>query len=96
MPTSSHKRRLEKTKTFSKDLKKLPHNIAVAGWEAAQILQEDVLSSRLNIRKLEGYDHVWRVVVKKDYRLVYTFDQDAICLLRIGHRKEIYRLHFDF
>ena len=95
MPTSSHNRRLEKTKAFSKDVKKLPQSIAVAGWEAAQILQENVLSSRLNIRKLEGYEHVWRVVVKKDYRLDYTFDDSAIYLLRFGHRKEIYRLRFD-
>jgi mRNA-degrading endonuclease RelE of RelBE toxin-antitoxin system len=72
LPTLSHKRRLEKTKAFSKDAKKLPHRVAVAGWEAAQTLQENVSSPTLNIKKSEGLDHVWRVVVKKDYRLFHN------------------------
>jgi len=87
------KRDLEKTRAFSKDVKKLPREIAEAGWKAAQILQNDIFASQLSIKKLEGYEDVWRVVVKKDYRLVYSFDENKIFLLRFAHRKDIYRLH---
>lgn len=55
-------------------------------------LQDDIYAPQLNLRKLEGYDDVWRLVVKKDYRLVYSFDEDNIYLLRFAHRKDIYRL----
>jgi mRNA-degrading endonuclease RelE of RelBE toxin-antitoxin system len=90
------KRQLEKTKAFSRDVKKLPQEIIEAGWKVAQILQDDLFAPQLDIRKLEGYDHVWRAVVKKVYRLVYSFDESKIYLLRFAHRKEIYRLRIDW
>jgi mRNA-degrading endonuclease RelE of RelBE toxin-antitoxin system len=74
------------------DVKKLPQHIVEAGWEVAQKLQDDIFTPELDIRKLEGYNHVWRAVVKKVYRLVYSFDANKIYLLRFAHRKEIYRL----
>ena len=89
-------RKLEKTRAFSKDVEKLPRDIVKAGWKAAQLLQRDIFTRRLNLRKLEGYDDVWRVVVRKDYRMIYTFDEERIYLLRFAHRKDIYRLDFTF
>ncbi len=90
------KRSLEKTKAFSKDVKKLPQRIVEAGWKVAQKLQDDIFTPELDMRKLEGYDHVWRAVVKKVHRLVYSFDTKEIYLLRFAHRKEIYRLNIDW
>jgi mRNA-degrading endonuclease RelE of RelBE toxin-antitoxin system len=90
------KRSLEKTKAFSRDVKRLPQHIVEAGWKVAQTLQDNIFAPELNIRKMEGYDRVWRVVVKKVYRLVYTFDTSKIYLLRFAHRKEIYRLNIDW
>jgi addiction module RelE/StbE family toxin len=90
------KRDLEKTRAFSKDVRKLPREIAEAGWKSAQILQNDIFAPQLNIRKLEGFENVWRVVVKRDYRLVYTFDATKIFLLRFAHHKDIYRLSIDW
>jgi hypothetical protein len=58
------KRGLEKTSTFAGDVKKLPQKIVEAGWKAAPILQSDIFAPQLDIRKLEGYNDVWRVVVK--------------------------------
>ncbi|MGH7595285.1 MAG: type II toxin-antitoxin system RelE family toxin [bacterium] len=87
------KRDLEKTNTFSKDVKKLPQNIVEAGWKISQILQSNIFAPQLDIRKLEGYNDIWRVVVKKDYRRVYSFDEANIYLLRFAHRKDIYRLN---
>lgn len=92
MKTSSVKRQIEKTRAFSKDIKKLLREVATAGWKAVLRLQDDIYAPQLNLRKLEGYDDVWRLVVKKDYRLVYSFDEDNIYLLRFAHRKDIYRL----
>lgn len=77
MKTLPVKRSLEKTSTFSRDIKKLPQNIVEAGWKVAQILQSDIFAPQLDVRKLEGYNDVWRVVVKKDYRLVYSFDTEG-------------------
>jgi addiction module RelE/StbE family toxin len=85
-------RGLEKTRAFSKDIRKLPRQIVEAGWKVAQILQNDIFAPQLDIRKLEGFDDVWRVVVKKDYRLIYSFDEKKIYLLRFAHRKDIYRV----
>jgi mRNA interferase RelE/StbE len=36
---------------------------------------------------------VWRVRVAKDYRIVYTLDDDRLVILVVdaGHRREIYR-----
>lgn len=87
-------RKIEKTSIFTKDIKTLPFNIQRESWKIACVLSEDVFDKRLNIRKLEGYEKIWRVTVKKDYRLTYTFDKEYIYLLRIKHRKDIYKLEF--
>jgi len=84
-------RRIEKTSVFTRDLKTLPVDIQKEAWEIVCILREDVFDKRLNIKKLEGYKKVWRVTFKRSYRLVYTFDEECIYLLRIKHRKDIYR-----
>ncbi|KAA0227153.1 hypothetical protein EDS67_17565 [candidate division KSB1 bacterium] len=89
MKTSSAKRQIEKTRAFSKDIKKLSREVATAGWKT---VLRYIYAPQLNLRKLEGYDDVWRLVVKKDYRLVYSFDGNNIYLLRFAHRKDIYRL----
>ena len=42
---------------------------------------------------LTGMHGVWRIRVAKDYRIVYTLDDDrlVILILDAGHRREIYR-----
>jgi mRNA interferase RelE/StbE len=42
---------------------------------------------------LTGMHGVWRVRVMKDYRIVYTLDDDRLVILVVdaGHRREIYR-----
>ena len=85
-------RKIAKTSVFTKDLKKLPENIQKEAWEVACILSENIFDIRLNIKKLEGYKKIWRVTIKKDYRMIYTFDRDCVYLFRIKHRKDIYKL----
>jgi len=42
---------------------------------------------------LTGMHGVWRIRVAKDYRIVYTLDDDRLVVLVVdaGHRREIYR-----
>lgn len=84
-------RKLEKTSVFTKDLKKLPEEVQRDAWNAAKILMQNIFDKRLEIKKLEGYKGVWRVTIRKNYRMAYTFDKETIYLLRIRHRKDIYR-----
>ncbi len=92
--SSSSKREIHTTKIFSKDLKKLPNEIKINCWDIVQKLSFNIFNPSLKIKKLHGYENVWRVKVKKDYRLVFTFDDDTIFLLRILHRKDIYKKDF--
>ena len=42
---------------------------------------------------LTGMHGVWRIRVAKDYRVLYTLDDDRLVILVVdaGHRREIYR-----
>lgn len=85
-------RQIEKTSIFVKDFKVLPSGVQKDLWKKICILRENVFDRRLNIKKLEGYKGVWRVRVKDFYRLIYTFDKEHLYLLRVRHRKDIYRI----
>ena len=67
-------RKIEKTSVFTKDLKSLQPNLIKEVWKIVRILGENVFDSRLDIKKLEGYKSVWRVSLRKNYRLIFTFD----------------------
>lgn len=84
-------REIRKTSVFTKDVQSLPPIIAKEAWQIVCLLRENIFDRRLNIRKLEGYKNVWRISFRKSYRLIYTFDKANIYLLRIRHRKDIYR-----
>ena len=84
-------REIQKTTVFTMDLQSLTSIIREEIWKIVCLLQENLFDRRLNIRKLEGYKNVWRISFKKSYRLIYTFDKANIYLLRVRHRKDIYR-----
>jgi addiction module RelE/StbE family toxin len=85
---------LQKTKTFTKDLRKLSSTLREESYHCACILCHDPFTPELDVRKLIGYKNIWRVKIKKDYRMIYTFDETALTLLRIAHRKDIYKKDF--
>ena len=91
MKHSSNKRELQRTRRFARDIKKLSKSIQQEAFIIAQRLREDIFDPELNIRKMTGLKGIYRVVVMKDYRMIYSFDAESIYLLRIGHRKDIYR-----
>ena len=84
-------RNIEKTSVFTKDFKSLPNDVQDKTWDVVNILKCDIFDDILKIKKLEGYKNVWRLSIKKDYRLIYSFDKENIYLLRIRHRKDIYK-----
>ncbi len=66
-------------------------NFQKEAYKISLLLSDDPFHSNLNFKKLTGFPNIYRVVVFKSYRLIYTFDNDNIYLLRIAHRKEIYK-----
>lgn len=91
---SSSEREIHRSRVFTKDLKKLPDDVKQRCWEIVQLLAENVFNPTVDIKKLHGYENVWRAGVKRVYRLIYTFDEHTLYLLRIVHRKDVYRKNF--
>lgn len=76
------------TKTAIKDLKQLPKNIQPRIIEKLNDMKHDPFK---NARKLiDPRIGSYRVRVG-DYRIVFDVDDDKVVILRIGHRKHIYR-----
>lgn len=91
MSPSSNKRELQKIKRFSRDIKKLSCSIQQEAFAIANKLQDNIFDPELDVRKMTGLKGIYRVVVMTNYRMIFSFDADNIYLLRIGHRKDIYR-----
>lgn len=91
MKTLSPKRKIQKTTYFSRDVKKLPTSVQEEAFSIAQQLGDDVFHPKLNVRYMTGFKGIYRVVVMTEYRMIFSFDAETLYLLRIGHRKEIYR-----
>ena len=91
MPTSSNNRTLRRTNRFRRDIKRLSSDIQEAAFEIATRLSKDIADVSLNLKPLTGFRGIYRVVVVRDYRMIFSFDDDNVYLLRIAHRREIYR-----
>jgi addiction module RelE/StbE family toxin len=89
--TSQAKKLLFRTNRFARDLKALPEPVKREAFETAQKLCENVFHPELDVQPLTGLKGYYRVVVAKDYRLVFSYDREAVYLRRIAHRKDIYR-----
>lgn len=91
MPTSPNKRAIQRTNRFGRDIRRQPQNVQKEAFQNATQLAADIFDSSLNIKSLTGFRGIYRVVVVRDYRMIFSFDDENIYLLRIGHRREIYR-----
>ncbi len=74
-----------------RSLGKLDRPVAERIRAAAEALRDEPRPA--GARMLTGIHGVWRIRVAKDYRIVYTLDDDrlVILILDAGHRREIYR-----
>lgn len=91
MPTSSNKRIIKRTGRFGRDVRRVPQNVQEEAFQISLQLAENIFDKTLNIKQMTGFKGIWRVVVVRDYRMIFSFDDENIYLLRIGHRREIYR-----
>ena len=91
MPTLSNKRQIQRTNRFGRDVRRLPQDVQKQAFQTAAQLSADIFDSSLNIKQLNGFRGIYRVVVVCDYRMIFSFDDENLYLLRIGHRREIYR-----
>ncbi len=89
--TSSPERSLRKTSRFARDIKTLDKGIQEEAFQIAMKLTSNPFHPELEIRNLTGFKGYYRVVVKHDFRMIYTFDDQNLYLARIRHRKDIYR-----
>ncbi|MEO7660371.1 MAG: type II toxin-antitoxin system RelE/ParE family toxin [Pyrinomonadaceae bacterium] len=89
--SSSSKRIIQRTKRFGRDIKKLPREVQKDSYETVLKLAEDIFDPTINLRTLTGFHGIFRAVVIRDYRIIFSFDEENLYLLRIGHRREIYR-----
>ena len=74
----------------ARSLKKLPSNMQVRIAAKIEALADDPYPP--GARKMRGDEHAYRIRIG-DYRVVYDVLEDVIVVLvlRIGHRREVYR-----
>jgi mRNA-degrading endonuclease RelE of RelBE toxin-antitoxin system len=91
LPISSNKRAVQRTNRFGRDIRRLPPEVQKEAFQIANQLAADIFDSTLNVKQMTGLRGIYRVIVVRNYRMIFSFDVENVYLLRIGHRSEIYR-----
>ena len=73
------------------ELKRLPKQIQLRIDDALQLLVVNPWNSALNVKKLKGFDALYRLRVG-DYRVLYEIARKElyVTIVRVGHRKDVY------
>ncbi len=84
--------RVEFTKSAKKEFDKIPTKMQDKMVEALSLLAQNPYSELLKVKKLKGAEALYRIRLG-DYRIVYEIrnGQLVILVIKIGHRREIYR-----
>jgi mRNA interferase RelE/StbE len=82
--------KIEISATAERQLKKLPREDTVRILRSISLLAGN--PRPVGCRKLSGYDDIYRIRIG-NYRAIYEIDGKRIIvvILKIGHRKEVYR-----
>lgn len=77
-------------KSARKELARCERHVQVRINEAIERLKTNPMPR--GVRKLSGSDGIWRIRVD-NYRVLYKFidGQLVICVIKIGHRRDVYR-----
>jgi mRNA interferase RelE/StbE len=77
---------------FVRDLRKTKDKALLERVESVieEIEAADTLADIRNVKKLKGYEHVYRIRVG-NYRIGIYCETDVVELMRFLHRKDIYR-----
>jgi mRNA interferase RelE/StbE len=83
--------KIEITKSFLKDIKKLPKEVKTQiEFILIDIKEAQTLHDIKNIKKLQNNGIFYRIRIG-NYRLGFAYENDTIILIHFLHRKEIYR-----
>ena len=77
-------------KSALKELRELPVRMQQKFLDAAQLLSLNPYTELLNIKKLRGFDGLFRLRIQ-DYRMIYSIENDVlkIVVVKIGHRRDV-------
>lgn len=83
---------VEFKKSAKKEFKELPLSVQQKVLDVITLLSKNPLTELLQIKKLKGISGLYRVRIG-DYRIIYTIHRQVLSILviKIGHRKDIYR-----
>ncbi len=84
--------RVEFTKSAKKEFDGLSRKFQERIFEAVSFLAQNPYSDLLKFKKLKGAESLYRIRVG-DYRVVYEVQNKIllIIVIKIGHRREVYR-----
>lgn len=84
--------RVEFTKSARKEFEALPSQVQTKVLDALALLSQNPFSEFLRIKKLKGAPSLYQIRIG-DYRLVYEVRGSTlvIVVIKIGHRKDVYR-----
>jgi mRNA interferase RelE/StbE len=79
-------------KSAAKELKALPQKVQQKIIDAVQLLAINPYTELLQIKKMKGAENLYRLRIQ-DYRLIYVIENKHIkvTVIKMGHRKEIYK-----
>ena len=79
------------TPQFTRDWRRMPSWLLVELEPVIQRLRDNPTERSLGVKKLHNVaPATWRVRCGR-YRLLYVYDATSVTLLRVAHRKDIYR-----
>ncbi len=84
--------KVEFVKSAQKEFDRLATKLQVKTAEALSLLAQNPFSELLKVKKLKGADNLYRIRLG-DYRVIYEIrnEQLIVLVIKIGHRREIYR-----
>ncbi len=84
--------KVEFVKSAQKEFDHLPRKVQDKIIEALSLLSQNPYSELLRFKKIKGAGSLYRIRIS-DYRVVYEIRnfQLIIIVIKIGHRKDIYR-----
>lgn len=78
-------------KSAFKELQSLPQRVQQKVLDAIQLISSNPYTELLQIKKLKGADHLYRIRIQ-DYRVIYLIENQIIkiTIIKVGHRKDVY------
>ena len=84
--------RIEFVRSARKEFVKLPKQIQSKVVSALELLATNPFSELIKFKKIKGAADLYRIRIG-DYRIIYAIQNEVlkVVVIKIGHRKEVYR-----